>query len=310
MIERILVPLDGSSTAERALPHAGALARLFRARLYLARVPETMVVPVMSGAIWVTEEIETRQATEQAEAYLADLKSRSDLDGVTVETLTPPHPVAGGLLEAIAEIDAHLVVMTSHGYSGFKRFVFGSVADKLVAAAPASVYLVREPETPPGLPEYRRVLVPLDGSAPSESALPTAASLARASGASLILTQIPTVPGYVTSIPETAGWIPRYLREQATEATTYLQAQAERLASGGLSVDVDVEVITAGSVADGILSAAQEHDADVILMSTHGRSGLGRWFFGSVADQVIRAAQRPVWLVRAGPASTARGAAP
>jgi len=57
--------------------------------------------------------------------------------------------------------------------------------------------------------------------------------------------------------------------------------------------------VSAGSVSDGILASAREHAADVIVMSTHGRAGLGRWVFGSVADQVLRHAELPVWLVRA-----------
>jgi nucleotide-binding universal stress UspA family protein len=299
VIKNIMVPLDGSETAERALAHAAALAHAFDARIILARVPETMVVPVMSGAVWVTEEVETKEATGQAGSYLAELMERPELKSLTVDAATPAHPVTEGLLKAIEEHSVDLVVMTTHGYSGFKRFVFGSVGDKLLRVAPAPVYLIRESEEHAPKPRFRRVLVPLDGSELAEQALESAELLCHATGAALTLVQVPTIPSYVTSIPETSGWIPKYLGEQTADATTYLQGIASRLADEGMPVEIDVEVVTAGRVSDGILSSAHEHEADVIVMCTHGRTGLGRWVFGSVADQVLREADRPVWLARA-----------
>jgi len=299
VIGHILVPLDGSQTAERALRHGALLARTLDADLTLARVPEPTVVPVMSGAVWVTEEVGSQRALEEAERYLASVAERPELNGVRVATVTPGHPVATGLLQTVEQHGVDLVVITTHGYAGFKRWVFGSVADKLIGSASVPVYVVREDnDTAPAPPALQTVLVPLDGSTLAETALDSAAFLAHRAGARVLLVQVPTVPGFVTSIPETAGWIPRFLREQATEAAGYLAGKARALADAGLQVDSHVEVVTAGGVADGILTSARRHDADVIVMSTHGRSGIGRWVFGSVADQVLRNADRPVWLVR------------
>ncbi|MFN2251609.1 MAG: universal stress protein [Anaerolineae bacterium] len=302
MIKTIMIPLDGSETAERALPHAAALAHAFDAELVLARVPETMVVPVMSGAVWVTEEVETDEATEQAADYLAATVNRPELKALTVTTAVPPHPVTEGLLATVAEHGVDLIVMTTHGYSGFKRFVFGSVGDKLIRHAPAPVYTIRETADKSPEPRFRKVMVPLDGSTVAEQALASATELCRATGADLTLVQVPTIPSYVTSIPETSVWIPKFLGEQTADATTYLQGIAARLEEEGLPVEIDVEVVTSGRVSDGILDSAAEHGADLIVMCTHGRSGLGRWVFGSVADQVLRQTERPVWLVRAGDA--------
>jgi nucleotide-binding universal stress UspA family protein len=298
VIEHLLVPLDGSETAESALPHAEAIARLLSARITLARVPETTVVPVMSGAIWVTEEVEVEAAAQEAERYLDQVRRRPGLADLDVDVRVPDPPVAAGLLDAIAASGAGLVVMTTHGFSGFKRWVFGSVADKVLHASHVPVYLIREVDTPDGPPTFARLLVPLDGSPLAEAALAPAAEFARRARATLILVQVPTVPSYVTGIPETAGWIPHFLRDQANEASIYLQEQATRLVEQGITSDIDVEVVTAGSVADGILSSAREHDAGLIVMSTHGRTGLGRWMLGSVADQVLRGSDRPVWVTR------------
>jgi nucleotide-binding universal stress UspA family protein len=295
-----MVPLDGSTTAERSLAHAALLARLLDAEVLLARVPETTIVPVMSGAVWITEEVATDAAAENAGAYLDEAAARPELDGLRVATTLPPHPVANGLLQAIDDRDVDLVVMTTHGYSGFRRWVFGSVADKIVCHAPVDVFLIREDEgTVPPEPRLETILVPLDSSALAEAALPAASELAHRSGGRLVLVQIPTVPGYVTGIPETAGWIPKFLREQSESALAYLREKAAALSESGLAVDVDVEIVTAGTVAEGILASAREHAADVIVMSTHGRTGLGRWVFGSVADELLRLTDRPIWVVRA-----------
>lgn len=299
MIEHIMIPLDGSDTAERALTHAASLARLFGARVTLARVPDMLITPVWNGSVWATEQVDPEEVRRRAASYLQEVAARAPLAGLRIATATPDHPVAAGLLAAIDDLGVDLVVMTTHGYSGFRRWLLGSVAEKLAGAAPVPVYVVREENLPPeGAPELRTLLVPLDGSEMAEAALDTAAMLARRSGARMVLVQIPTIPAYVTSIPETAGWIPTFLRSQADEAAAYLGAKAEGLAAEGLSVDLDVEIVATGSVADGILQSARQHDADLIVMTGRGHTGLGRWLFGNVTAEVLRSTDRPVWLVR------------
>lgn len=315
MSHSILVPLDGSTLAERALPHAAMLARLYGASVLLLRVPESIIVPVLSAGIWITEEVEPQEAHLRAEQYLAETAGLPLWGDLMVETMTPPHPVAQGLLRAIEATEPLLTVMTTHGRSGAGRVVLGSIAEKIVHTAPGPVYLirVRESEGPAPeaeadssaaaaieapIPPLSRLLVPLDGSPLAETVLPVAVDLARRANAALTLIRVPTVPGYATAIPETAGWIPQLLGEQAAEATAYLEGVAARLEDGGIQVSTDVELVTAGSVAEGILASAAEHRADLVMMASHGRTGLARWFLGSVADSVIHHATLPVWLIR------------
>jgi len=303
MTPSIFVPLDGSPLAEQSLPHAARLAELLGASLLLARVPETMIVPVMSAGIWITQEIEPAEAHEHAEAYLAGVARRPELAGHTVQTLLPGHPVADGLLRAVEMTHPRLVVMTTHGRSGLGRWVLGSIADKIVHAAPVPVYVVRATDAPATAapPGFKRILVPLDGSPAAEAALDEATALARATGGALVLVRVPTVPGYATVIPETAGWIPQLLRDKAVEAAAYLGALAERLRGDGLDVTTDVEIVAVGTVAEGILAAAADHEADLVVMSTHGRTGFRRWMLGSVADGVLHHTGVPLWLVRSTP---------
>jgi nucleotide-binding universal stress UspA family protein len=110
--------------------------------------------------------------------------------------------------------------------------------------------------------------------------------------------RIPTIPGYVKIIPETAGLIPDLLRQKAGEAQDYLAEQTSALRGRGLDVEADVEIILSGDLARGILDFADDHQADVIAMTTHGRSDLGRLLLGSTADRIIRGASTPIWIQR------------
>jgi nucleotide-binding universal stress UspA family protein len=298
MIERILVPLDGSDVAEQALPHAAALARTFDATVLLSRVPEPLLVPVMSAGVWITRTVESEEAFEKALEYLDEVASRDVLGGLRVETRRPSYPVVHGLLNSIREDSVDLVVMTTHGHTGPDRWVFGSVADKLVQVAPVPVFVVRAKRDPEQDVAIRRIVVPLDGSPLAERALPAAEALAVSTGSSILLVRIPIVPGYLTVVPETAGWIPEQLSESAVASEAYLAEQAVKLRANGLQVDEEVQVVTGGTVADGILAESKKYGADVIVISSHGRSGIGRWIFGSVATRVLHGAECAVWVVR------------
>jgi nucleotide-binding universal stress UspA family protein len=308
MRDNILVPLDGSRIAEAALPHAAALGRLLGARVTLARVPETLLVPVASVGVWLTRVVETEEAVAEARNYLAGVAGSPVLADVAVTTLTPDPPVAFGLLGAIADSAATLVTMTSHGHSAAGRWVFGSVALKLVRASPVGVYVVRAPAealgapdtfTLPAPPVFSAITVPLDGSPLAATALEPASRLAKAAGATLHLVTVPTVPGYLKVIPETAGAIPEALRERAAEAQADLESAVKRLAAAGVTATADVELIFSGTVEDGILEHAARHGADLIVLSTHGRGGLQRWLLGSTAERLLAASRLPVWVHRA-----------
>jgi nucleotide-binding universal stress UspA family protein len=298
MVKNILVTLDGSELAERALPHAAMLARLWAAQLTLARVPESMTVPVARAGIWITREMEPHEARAQAEQYLAEVAARPALAGLAVSTVLPDHPVVSGLVEAVTATGADLVVLTTHGHSGMTRVLLGSVAAKLVQHAPASVYVVPAGLEPTAEPRLRTLVVPLDGSDNGAAALPVAAALAGRTGATIRLVRVPTVPAYLTVIPDTAAMIPSHLQQRAIEAEAYLAAQADQLSSTGVDVAADVEMTLEGGVEQALVDYAAAHDADLIVMSSHGHSGLAHMIMGSIADRVLRLTDRPVWVVR------------
>lgn len=152
----------------------------------------------------------------------------------------------------------------------------------------------------------RKILVPLDGSDIAEQVLPYAESLARETGSTLYLVNVvtPNAGGAGTAMAappaayagaagaEAAQWV---REEQVEKAETYIHEMGSRLASRGLHVHPEVRE---GVAADEILFAAEEHDVDMIAISTHGRTGLGRTFFGSVADETLRESGRPVMVIK------------
>lgn len=143
---------------------------------------------------------------------------------------------------------------------------------------------------------YERILVPLDGSKLAEVALPHAIAQAKQSGGTLLLLRA-LPPMTAAAVAEAAAYLDweRIRADVAAEARRYLEGVRARLAAENLNAQIE---IVDGEPADAIIDAAERHGVDLIVMATHGRSGLGRWVLGSVADRVVRAAKAPVLLIR------------
>jgi nucleotide-binding universal stress UspA family protein len=297
--QHILVPLDGSEVGERALPHAAQLARLFGARVTLARVVEPLPLPHAEAGAWSVHGAHSVPSVAEVADYLAELSRHTVLDGLAVDVSTPIYPVAAGLLEAVETLGVDLIVMTTHGHTGFTRLLMGSVADKLIRHAAAPVYVVPVSADPVRVPPLRRLVVPLDGSPTAEVALGPAVALAGQARAQLDLLSIPVLPATTMVAPEAAGWNPEILRSMADKSGTYLAELATRVtAETGLRVATSVDPVSTGNVAEGIVSHVRRVTGDAVVMATHGRGGVSRWLLGSMTDHVLRITERPVWVVR------------
>lgn len=143
---------------------------------------------------------------------------------------------------------------------------------------------------------YKKILVPLDGSKLAEVALPHAIAQAKLSGGTLVLLRAIS-PITAAALAEGAAYIDwdRVRADLEADARSYLEGVRERLAAEGLDVQVECRE---GEPADVIIDAEERHGVDLVVMATHGRSGLGRWVLGSVADRIVRAAKAPVLLIR------------
>lgn len=140
---------------------------------------------------------------------------------------------------------------------------------------------------------YKKILVPLDGSTLAEAALPHAEALAKSEQAEIIILRVPNLPAadLFARYPAMANKI---VEDMEIETDKYLQEEVNKLSKEGVRVS---SLIREGPVPDTILAVADETHADVIAMSTHGRTGIRRWLLGSVADKIVHHAHIPVMLI-------------
>ena len=284
MLSTILVPLDGSPLAERALPFAERLARGTKARLVLTRVVPISRLP----------NVEETVATA-AQEYLERIASCLAGTGLISQTALLHGEPPTEILEAAHIHSADLVIMCTHGRSGIGRWLYGSVADAVIRLATLPVMLV-----PPELSvvwaanEPARILVPLDGSELSEMALGPAAELASCLGAELLLTQVVPWPPIVYGDP--VELLPYEPEEQLAEARSYLDEVAARLRQSGARVRHREDV--AQTPAAAIVRLVQEEHVDLVAMATHGRNGLARVVLGSTTTGTLQRADVPLLVVR------------
>lgn len=292
MISRILVPLDGSPLAELVLPYAGEMAGRTKAELLLV----TCVQPIAVWDATVTTFSLDREESF-ALAYLDSKREALTASGLNTRAKVVQGQAAEAVLEAAAEEKADLIAMSTHGRSGLSRWLFGSVATKILEGTDTPVFLVRAPsearrEKPVSI---TKILVPLDGSELAESVLPFVEDAAKAFGASIVLyhaiAPLSAYPGFETVLPANTGDVLEDLQKQAQQ---FLSRVAEGIKARGIEVSL---VCSIDLAVDGVLVAARETGAGLIALGTHGRSGLGRVVMGSVADAVVRRSELPCLLV-------------
>jgi nucleotide-binding universal stress UspA family protein len=299
MLQRILVPLDGSPLAERVLPH---LPHLLPPRVDLCllqvispRPPEPVAGHDMTE--WPTP-VPPRE--EVAREYLNSVRETA-LAGYGPASIV----VTGGKpVETIAEVareqGADLIAMATHGASGLARWTMGSVAEGVMQRASCPVLLVRvtEDAVPPS--PLERILVPLDGSPVAEQALPHAVALATEKQAELILLRAvdPLTEHEMRAIVRYRKERDVLLEQFRQEAIHYLTPHQQALEEEGLRCRQRVIAAHAG---EAILHVAAQEEADLVVMTTHGRSGIGKLVYGSVTDHVLHHATRPLLVVRAAP---------
>ena len=316
MFQRILVPLDGSTRAESALPVAARLAQSSGGSVILLHV---VVHPVRSGKPGVPEaysEVGIDEMLAEANEHLKILARSDTLSGITTEVQTLVGAVAPTILAAAQALHADLIVLCSHGLTGVKRWTLGSVAHKLVPHSPVPVLVLRdEGPVPEATAEHSlRALVPLDGSPLSESALEPAAqlvsALAPAAPRSLQLLRVVDIPAsYGKFRSAVDSHYDAGLRAEARrEDEQYLEAVARRFSEGELAkynLAVNTAVVINQDVAEAIVQAAEQaegtepSDIQLIAMATHGRGGLQHWMLGSVAERVLHTTRLPLLVVHA-----------
>lgn len=314
MFKRILVPLDGSSRAEQVLPLAARLARATEGSLLLLRVVDPLRAPgvySVGAAAFMQEVLEKERA--DAAAYLARIAASAELRHLHTRIAVYSGQPAVQILDVAEQQGSDLLVLSSHGFTGITRWAMGSVSQKVARHSPAPVLLVRDRHPMKEQAAHAvRALVALDGSPFAEAALAPAARLVAALSApgegTLHLVQLVEVP----TVEEEFSFLltaQSDFRQTALHAAgTYLQALRARLLQdgetpAGLQITWAVEECT--DIADALTQMAQtgsgpvttQQACDLLVLTTHGRSGLQRWITGSVTERVLGASTMPLFIV-------------
>ncbi len=302
MYERILVPLDGSELAQIALPYAEKLARALGSRIILIYVSElTEDHYNHMHQFYLRQMVETTK--QDAEAF----PDKQGLGTIKVESAILVGDPADQILGYAEKQDIGLIVMSTHGRSGIKRWAMGSVADKVLRAAKQPVALIRAKGARPDMvgerPLLSRIIVALDGSKESKAVIHYIEELASKLQSEVILLQV-IVPEH--HIYATGGAEYGVYNEQQLESMKKLgRASLEEIVTGlkqkGISARAEILL---GPAAETIINFADQIHATLVAMTTHGRSGVSRWARGSVAERVLQAGNTPLLLVRSPGATT------
>lgn len=301
MFRKLLVPLDRSPLAEQAVGPAAAIARASHAAIALVLVHQPLPFAGFNDEPWNAEQ------WSDEEKYLEWIAGEL----VTGASVAATYAVVRGeavdsICKQAWDVDADLIVMTSHGRTGLSRAWLGSVADGVLRHSSVPVLMLRPVENKADRLAahhlFKHVLVPLDGSALAGDILPSAVALARCSGAHVTLLRVvQPVPLMTVDVDMAFAYPPFVQDDQATaqlveDAKQQLDEVSRRVADDA-GVPVEAHVVVAPRVAQAIIDFAAGHQVDAITMTTHGR-GASRFFLGSVADKILRGSGLPLLLHR------------
>jgi len=310
MLSRLLVPLDGSPLAEAVIPHVVELAASRTAEIVLLRVA---LGHHFAGGDPVEAQV---RAVEDAKVYLATLETNLAAQGLTVKSVVRYGHAAEEILDHVRVGGADLIAMTTHGRSGIRRWLLGSVAETVVHHAPVPVLLVRAkgpllpavevplavdtsmtsaPSTSTPV-RIRRVLCPVDLTPTCRKVMASAGAIAARFGAELTILHAVYDP-----LEAPCSHIPHppldQLREEMIRfAEEKLRKEMRRRLGSCPGASL---VVVAGRPFQEIIRFARTHGVDLIIMGTEGRTGLNHVIMGSTAERVVRTAPCPVLSLRA-----------
>ncbi len=301
MYSKILIPLDGSKTAEKVLPYARHLAGKFNLPVELVAVVDIAEMAThisAENARFLDTMIEN--GMRSSETYLRAIAGT--FRGAKVECTVEKGRAEDTIIENGEADKSRLIAMATHGRSGLNRFLLGSVAEKVLRGAANPLLLVRATEQAKaeGEAAFKSVIVPLDGSELAESVLPVVAAMAQKLGLEVLLFRSYHIP-YNAYAGDDGYYAVNYdelitsVRDEANEYLAKKVAEVKKL-----GVEKVTSVSAEGFAGDEIIALGRKTPDGLIAMCSHGRSGVKRWVLGSVTETVVRHTVDPVLVVRAG----------
>jgi nucleotide-binding universal stress UspA family protein len=284
---KILVPLDGSEIAEKALPFVKSIARLKNSNVILFAVSLTVFVDRRDRLFTSYLEVTAKELSEE---------------GIKATTATSYGDVAREIVKYANDNKIDLIVMATHGYSRAKQWMFGSITQKVLYGTRVPVLLIKS-KSPDVSVEFSRILLPLDGSPFSESAFPYVVGLAKNTNKEILLLHIcepPIVPSY-GSRPINPTWQKHrddMWREMEGLSTSYLKKTMAALKKKGIKAKSRVIRAQSSDVVKTIMQVSKEENIDLIIIATRGRSGVSSWVYGGIANKIVDEFSQPILLIR------------
>lgn len=296
MFKNILVPLDGSKLAEAALPYAVSIGQNFEAGVTLLHIIEKDAPQEVHKDHHITK-------SDEADQYLRSIAQQAFPESMKVETHVHTAEVinvaASIVQHAQKEFNPDLIVLCAHGQSGVRDLIFGNIAQQVLAGGDTPLLLI-QPKAADSKPvALRRIFVPLDSESIHDDSLPYAEKLAQAYNAEIyLLTVIPTFQTLSGEKAAASSMLPAttaaLLEIQEETGKEHLQTHLDELFDKGFNAKAE---IVRGDPAASIVETAARVGADLILLSTHRRAGIGAFWARSVAPNVVRKTRIPVFLI-------------
>lgn len=297
MYKQMLIPLDGSSVSEQVLPYARLFARKLDLPVELLAVVDAVgITACLSPDDKRDGESIVARTSRDSAAYLERLSKT--IPEVSVKCVVEKGRPGEVIIEKATADSGTLIAMATHGRSGIDRWLLGSVAEKVLHGTRNPLLLVRASKSgeSEGEATLKQLIVPLDGSPLAEQALPHAVTLANVMNVDMVLFRAYTMKQVISTCDD---YIPDWNDLEAVpkgQASGYLDHKAQELKEHGLSRVFPV--VQEGDPAEQIIDLAERTDKSLVVICSHGRSGVGRWVLGSVTERVARHSVGPVLIMR------------
>ena len=291
-INKILFPTDFSGCAEAAFSYAAYLAEQYNAALHVLNVHTDTPDDALTIASLEEDDRKASLLTDERSVLAEIVGDAIPVIHAQLQARVP----AEGILAYAREQDVDLIVMGTHGRRGIDRLMLGSSTEEVVRLANVPVLTVRE-ASKEVRPVIRRILAPIDFSDFSLLGVQYATDLASAYGASLAVLHVLDETA-LTSAFAPSGGVPAFV-PQSDELARRAQHRLDELIAQQNHEAVDIETfMLIGSPAQKIVQFAESHSVDLVVMASHGHTGMKRWLLGSVTEKVVRAAPCPTFTVK------------
>lgn len=294
MLDPILVPLDGSPLAECVLPQVVALGQAFNAKIMLLNVQDKN--PADASA-QIFDLLNWQINNTKARLYLEGIGDRLEKSGLPTKAIVLEGQVTESITKFAQSQEIKLVILSSHGHSGLRKWGISNVAHNIVLSAPTTMLIVRAhqfKEQP-----YGKILVPLDGSCRAENVLPIVTLLARFHKSQIQIVHVVKTPEMARKMPpaqEDIDLSNQIVARNQKEGLDYLDhVQMDSSLAG---IDVKVHLITSGDVSAAIHELVDREQIDMVALSAHGYSGNNQWPYGSMVNNFILYGKSPLLIVR------------